>query len=511
MAFNYKKDFHIPDKLALIEEFIENLGANVFVADKNGDVIFANQKSADTYQCTLDELFDFNAFTMQEKGYTDRQPAVKEVLLNKKEIKRYIKTGQDVGMIISCKPMFDQNGNVEYAVATSYREEDFLQLLNQVDRQKRKLQQTVAYLNKLGQRPFSIASANEKMKQMYDLAQKSASMDSAIMIYGASGTGKEVLANYIHSISNRKDEPFIPVNCAAIPTELMESEFFGYEKGSFTGASEGGHMGLFEAASEGTLFLDEIGELTLPMQSKLLRVLESGEYKRIGSNKISTTHARIIGATNKDLWQLVQDGGFRKDLYYRLNVIPLHLPPLCERREDILPLAYAFLNKFNSKMGTKKIFSEDACAFMQSYSWPGNIRELKNFVERLMVISTGTILNLTKEYMSIFDTETLGQDFDVNALDNAGETSAPADRKTADAEQGDAEQNGSLRTMLVDYSLPYKEALRRFEQEYTGHILKECGGNISKAAKALQMQRSSLYNILNRAQNLENTTKEEDV
>lgn len=152
MAFNNKKNFQPNDKLTLTEKFIENLGANVFVADKTGDVIFANQNSADTYQCTLDELFEFNAFTMQEKGYTDRQPAVKEVLLKKKEIKRYIKTGKDVGMIISCKPIFDENGDVEYAVATSYREEDFLYLLNQVDKQKRKLQETVAYLNKLGQK-----------------------------------------------------------------------------------------------------------------------------------------------------------------------------------------------------------------------------------------------------------------------------------------------------------------------------------------------------------------------
>ena len=195
----------------------------------------------------------------------------------------------------------------------------------------------------------------------------------------------------------------------------------------------------------------------------------------------------------------MQDGGFRKDLYYRLNVIPLHLPPLCERREDILPLAYAFLNKFNTKMGTKKVFSEDACDFMQSYSWPGNIRELKNFVERLMVISSGTILNLTKEYMSIFDTETLGQDFNVNTLEKAD--------KVNTASTDTANSDGSLKTMLIDYSLPYKEALRRFEQEYTEHVLKECGGNISKAAKALQMQRSSLYNILNRAQNAKTIEK----
>lgn len=500
MGFNYKKDFQGKDKLTLIETFVENLGANVFVANHDGDIIFANKKSAETYQCDMDELFDFNAFTMQERGYTDRTPAVKEVLLGKKEIKRYIKTGKDVGMIISCKPIFDENGDVAYAVATSYREEDFLYLLSQVDQQKRKLQETVAYLNKLGQKPFFITSANEKMKQMYDLAQKSASMDSAIMIYGASGTGKEVLANYIHSISNRKNEPFIPVNCAAIPTELMESEFFGYEKGSFTGANESGRMGLFEAASDGTLFLDEIGELTLPMQSKLLRVLESGEYKRIGSNKISKTNARIIGATNKNLRQLVEDGGFRKDLYYRLNVIPLHLPPLCERREDILPLAYSFLNKFNAKMGTKKVFSEDTCTFMQSYSWPGNIRELKNFVERIMVISTGTILTLTQEYMSIFDTETLSDDFDIDALDKATDVNNISNAESNSSNTA-VESVHSQQSIAVDYSLSYKEALRHFEQAYIGHVLEECDGNISKAAKQLKMQRSSLYNILSRIEN----------
>jgi transcriptional regulator with PAS, ATPase and Fis domain len=508
MGFNKKKKLKLEEKAVLVDKFVENLAANVFVADKNGDVIFANQNSANTYQCSLDELFDFNAFTMQENGYTDRPPAVMEVLETKQDVKRFIKTGRDVGMIITCKPVFGEDGEVEYAVATSYKEEDFLSLLESVDQQKRQLEKTVSYLNRIGQDSFFIASVNEKMRKMYDLAQKSASMDSAIMIYGASGTGKEVLANYIHSISDRKDKPFIPVNCAAIPSELMESEFFGYEKGSFTGANESGKMGLFEAASDGTLFLDEIGELTLPMQSKLLRVLESGEYKRIGSNEISKTNARIIGATNKDLLQLVQDGGFRKDLYYRLNVIPLHLPPLCERKEDIMPLAYSFLKKYNNKMGTKKVFSEDVCNFMQNYSWPGNIRELRNFIERLMVVSTGPILNLSKEYLSLFDTEELGQDLDVDGSGAGGAGSANSGQGSVAVQGSGTGSASSVATIEIDYSLPYKEALHRFEQEYTGHVLKQCGGNISKAAKALHMQRSSLYNILNRAQNSEEQNSE---
>ena len=392
MAFNNKMNFQSNDKLALTEKFIENLGANVFVADKTGDVIFANQNSADTYQCTLDELFKFNAFTMQEKGYTDRQPAVKEVLLKKKEIKRYIKTGKDVGMIISCKPIFDENGDVEYAVATSYREEDFLYLLNQVDKQKRKLQETVAYLNKLGQKPFFIASSNEKMKQMYALAQKSASMDSAVMIYGASGTGKEVLANYIHSISTRQNEPFIPVNCAAIPTELMESEFFGYEKGSFTGASENGRMGLFEAASDGTLFLDEIGELAPHLQYKLLRALQERKIRRIGGKQEMDIDVRIISATNRSLEDMIEDNSFREDLYYRLNIIPIHIPPLRAREGDIERLTRFFVEDI-CKNNEREVLpvSEAAIQKLETYSWPGNIRELKNVLERAVFMSTHII------------------------------------------------------------------------------------------------------------------------
>ena len=315
MSFNYKKYPPLNQNntpLNLINLFTDHMNANIFVADQDGDIIYANIKSAETYQCSMDELFDFNAYTMQEKGYTDRTPAVKEVLETKQEIKRYIKTGKHVGMIISCKPIFNQKGEVIYAVATSYQEEEFLELFNSLDKEKNKLETTVNYLNKLSQKPLFLNSSNAKMRNLYDLAQKAALSDSVVMIYGASGTGKEVMANHIHANSNRHNAPFIPINCAAIPSELMESEFFGYERGSFTGANDKGKLGLFDITSNGTLFLDEIGELSLSMQSKLLRVLESGEYMRLGSNKITKTNTRIIGATNKELWKLVEEDVYKR-------------------------------------------------------------------------------------------------------------------------------------------------------------------------------------------------------
>ena len=400
MSFNYKKYPPLNQNntpLNLINLFTDHMNANIFVADQDGDIIYANIKSAETYQCSMDELFDFNAYTMQEKGYTDRTPAVKEVLETKQEIKRYIKTGKHVGMIISCKPIFNQKGEVIYAVATSYQEEEFLELFNSLDKEKNKLETTVNYLNKLSQKPLFLNSSNAKMRNLYDLAQKAALSDSVVMIYGASGTGKEVMANHIHANSNRHNAPFIPINCAAIPSELMESEFFGYERGSFTGANDKGKLGLFDITSNGTLFLDEIGELSLSMQSKLLRVLESGEYMRLGSNKITKTNTRIIGATNKELWKLVEEGSFRRDLYYRLNVIPIHLPALKDRPEDILPLAYSFLDRFNHKLGVKKEFSQETIRFLKTYTWPGNIRELRNLVERLVVISDSNIIDISRD------------------------------------------------------------------------------------------------------------------
>lgn len=238
--------------------------------------------------------------------------------------------------------------------------------------------------------------------------QKAAKYDCSVILTGESGTGKEVAANLIYRMSSRKNGPFVKVNCAAIPKELMESEFFGYEKGAFTGAKESGKEGYFAIADGGVLLLDEVGEMPLELQAKLLRVIQEGEFYPVGGRKPIRVDVRILASTNRNLVQMVQDGEFREDLYYRLAVLTIKIPPLRERREDIIPLANVFLEKYNEKYGTSKSFTEEAELCLLEHMWPGNIRELDNMVHRLIIhsddgqVASGEVLReynyLTHEY-----------------------------------------------------------------------------------------------------------------
>lgn len=219
------------------------------------------------------------------------------------------------------------------------------------------------------------------------LANRVASMDTTVILLGETGVGKEVMARYIFQHSHRAKNSFIKVNCGAIPENLIESELFGYEGGAFTGANKNGKIGLFELANKGTLFLDEIGELPKDMQVKLLRVLQEQEILRVGGTKPVKIDVRIIAATNRNLEEMVKDGTFREDLYYRLTVFPISIPPLRMRKKDIIPLALSFLEKLNQKYQLKKYFTDLSMQLLHEYDWPGNIRELKNIVERAIIIS----------------------------------------------------------------------------------------------------------------------------
>ena len=232
------------------------------------------------------------------------------------------------------------------------------------------------------------------MKKVLTQAEQVARTDSTVLLLGETGTGKELLARAIHSMSLRKDRPLVTVNCASLPPTLIESELFGREKGAYTGAMTR-MVGRFEIADGSTLFLDEIGELPLDLQSKLLRVLEDGTFERLGSTKPLHVNVRIIAATNRDIEQEVKDGKFRRDLFYRLNVFPIVIPPLRERPEDIPPLVRATVKEFQKKMG-KEIESipKKTMQALQSYSWPGNVRELRNVIEHAMILSKGKTLDV---------------------------------------------------------------------------------------------------------------------
>lgn len=261
--------------------------------------------------------------------------------------------------------------------------------------EKQQLLSENVYLRKQLQGRFefsNIIGNSPAMQLVFERMRRIVKTDSTVLITGESGTGKELVARALHYNGNRKDRPFIAVNCGAIPEALLESELFGHVKGAFTGAISD-KPGKFEAANHGTIFLDEIGTMPLQLQTKLLRVLQEHEVERVGSNKPLKLHVRIVSATNNDLEKMVKLGEFREDLFYRLNVIPLHLPPLRERQHDIMPLVGYFLGKYCQLMGRPLMtISKQALEVLEQYTWPGNVRELENLIERMIALSDGTVI-----------------------------------------------------------------------------------------------------------------------
>ncbi len=296
------------------------------------------------------------------------------------------------------------------------------------------------------------------MQRVFELVKKVAPANASVVITGESGTGKEVVARAIHSLSQRKDKPFVALNCGAIPATLIESELFGYERGAFTGADQR-RLGNFELAHGGTLFLDEIGELPIEMQGKFLRVLEERKFRRLGGKAEVEVDVRVICATNRDLKEEIKRIRFREDLYFRLHVFTIHLPPLKERREDVPLLVQHFIEKFNGETNKHvQGLSPGAMDVLQNYAWPGNIRELRNTVERAMILTDGDIID---------------------------EEHLPPDMRPSRAEAA------SLR-------LPLGVGLRNVEKEYILASLQKNGGNKSRTAELLGISEKTLYNKLNR-------------
>ncbi|HEX3906273.1 MAG TPA: sigma-54 dependent transcriptional regulator [Polyangia bacterium] len=314
---------------------------------------------------------------------------------------------------------------------------------------------------------FRLVGQSPAIRQIYAVVEKVANTPSTVLISGESGTGKELIARALHENSSRHAGPFIKINCAAIPKTLMESELFGYDKGAFTGAV-GAKPGRFELAHGGTLFLDEIGEIPIEMQVKLLRVLQESEFERVGGIKTIKVDVRLVTATNRDLLAEVGAGAFREDLFYRLNVVPIHIPPLRERREDIPLLADHFIAKFNDRL-KKEIASiaPEAVERLVAYQWPGNIRELENLMERTMLFCEGPEIRV-----SDLPPEVAG-------------AAAPAAAPSAAGEEG---------TRAAPESL--KEAVRaeteRVERELIQRALDATGGNVTQAARKLKISRKSL-------------------
>lgn len=312
--------------------------------------------------------------------------AIKE----KRQISMLEEAKNGTNLLVTSTPILDEKGDILRIVSN-------LRDINELMRLKVKLERQKYFdsLNHYGRdelQDINIVANSDEFGKVLKLAQSIAKVDSTVLILGESGTGKEVVARYIHNISTRKSGPFVVVNCAAIPESLIESELFGYDSGAFTGAKKEGKMGLFELADKGTIFLDEIGELPLNMQAKILQVIQEKKIMRLGSTKSHEIDFRIIAATNRDLQAMVKSGDFRADLYYRINVIPIMIPPLRQRQDDILPLAYFFLDRFNKKYSLNRELDSSAKDIMLEYEWPGNVRELENLIERIVVTASSDII-----------------------------------------------------------------------------------------------------------------------
>ncbi len=318
-----------------------------------------------------------------------------------------------------------------------------------------------------------LITRSKKMHELLEFVEQVANTSATVMIYGETGTGKELIAALIHRKSQRADKPLVTIDCTSLPETLLESELFGHEKGAFTGAVRL-KRGLFEVGTGGSVFLDEIGELPLMLQAKILRVIETNSFRRVGAEKYIKTDVRIIAATNRDLNKMAKEERFRSDLFYRLNVVPIHLPPLRERKGDIFPLVEYFVQIFNKRIG-KNIteVSNELVKILIDYDWPGNIRELKNVIEHIVIICKRNVIqadDLPIENISMSKNMRFQPDKILN--------------------------RASKPNTFPDFQRTKKDLVERFEKEYLKSLLKKNQWNISQSAREIKMQRSSLQRLI---------------
>ncbi|MCH4166136.1 MAG: sigma 54-interacting transcriptional regulator [Megasphaera sp.] len=391
-----------------VREAAERLGAiiehsfdGIYITDSHANTILINHAYEDITGLRKKDVIGKNMSSLVQNKIISTSGSLR-VIQTKKPVtlQQQFKTGKEA--LITSSPIFDEEGRL-VMVVTNVRDLTEIYSLKEaiqkkdddLERFRLKLEHLSAPLNE-----EEIIFNDDTSLGALLLANRVAPMDTTVLLLGETGVGKEVMARYIYQHSLRSKNSFIKVNCGAIPESLIESELFGYESGAFTGASRSGKIGLFELANKGTLFLDEIGELPKDMQVKLLRALQEQEIMRVGGTKPIKIDIRIIAATNRSLKDMVKSGQFREDLYYRLTVFPVSIPPLRSRKKDITPLAISFLTKLNQKYNFNKYFTDISIQLLNEYKWPGNIRELKNIVERAIIISSGN--EITPEDLHLF-------------------------------------------------------------------------------------------------------------
>ena len=400
----------------LYNELFNKLEDGIYITDEWGKTLYVNDSFLNLSGLNREELIGQTVYELRDERVLPNSCCAKVIETRGpvSTINNYYK-GQKC--LVSGSPIYDEKGQLKRTIAVIRDVSELDMLMKKIAKEETLSLIYTKKLNSVNTKSGDkdvVISNNKKMKSLYSKADRLSQVDSTVLILGETGVGKDFLATYIHSGSEREKEGnIIKINCGAIPEHLIESELFGYEEGAFTGAQKGGKKGLFEEAGKGTIFLDEIGDMPYMLQIKLLNALNDRKFYRIGGNKAITFYARIIAATNTDLKKLVDEKKFRADLYYRLNVITLKIPPLRERQEDLLPLAQSFLEYYNNKHRRNCFFSPECLEHLLVYNWPGNIRELKNIVERMVIISEDVCLEsrLFREQIS-----QEGHEIDLNKL-----------------------------------------------------------------------------------------------
>ncbi|MBV1756671.1 MAG: sigma 54-interacting transcriptional regulator [Dethiosulfatibacter sp.] len=376
-------------------EISDSLYDGMYISDGNGRTLFINEAYTRITGIEKEQVIGRTVEEISTEGKLYRGAVTTEVLKKKERISSIGKSlVNKKEHLVTGTPIFDDSGNVRLVVINNRD----ISELKELESKMMKMQSNQILANeeiKFLRKQLSskaITSIDKSMVSIMELIDTIAPTDVTVLITGESGTGKEVIADEIYLRSRRNQKPFIKINCAAIPAELLESELFGYEKGAFTDAKKSGKIGMFELANQGTILLDEIGDMPIKLQTKLLRVLQDKEILRLGSEAPIKLDIRLIASTNKDLQTEMLEGRFRDDLFYRLNVVPIHIRPLRERIDDIESLTEEFIDKYNKKYGKRVKLEHDTYEILKEYKWPGNIRELENLIERMVVINKDGVI-----------------------------------------------------------------------------------------------------------------------
>lgn len=401
----------------LLDRLVETSNNNITITDGKGIILNSNPNHWSIYGLETNKNVGISVFDLEDKGVL--APSITATVIKEKkpvQILQHTKTGRVV--MSTGFPVFNDDGQIVRVISYAQDQTEIRNLQIQYEQLQRRIkgyQTEVEELREKGNQ--NIIFRSKEMQQISTTISRIAKTDASVLFLGESGVGKSVLARSLHSQSKRQKEPFIEVNCSTIPESLFESEMFGYESGAFTGANKEGKEGLIEQADGGTLFLDEIGELPLSMQVKLLKILQEKKIMRVGGKKERQIDFRLVAATNQNLEDMVTKGEFRLDLYYRLNVIPLHIPSLRERRDDISILIQHYIQQTNEKYDMNKFLHPVAFDILYNYSWPGNVRELENMIERIILITEGTTIYPEDLPNSIREIKETQKNLEENSID----------------------------------------------------------------------------------------------